>query len=405
MTILQFSNRTGIQPAIQTSHATSTQSLCIALFTYSTKPRGSVVHTLELAEALTSLGHNVCVYALSKDGSGFDRPLSCRTYLIPTQPAPADMDALIRQRIQEFVAYLIQHPPNCDIYHAQDCLSANALASLRQQNSISHFVRTVHHVEEYSSIYLQQCQDKSIRAADLCVCVSDRCQLEVQQHFCIHAPRVSNGVNPKHFLPVPNKLKAALKQRLGLYGSPIYLTVGGVEPRKNSIDLLLAFSLIKQEIPNAQLVIAGGATLFDYQSYRDRFFSLAEDLNIHLGESLILTGVLSREDLSTLYQIADAFVFPSTKEGWGLAALEAIASSLPLIASDRAPLTEFLKPDQALLIDPQSPSAIAQAMKSILQPTLANSLIEQSQSILSTYTWEASARMHLEHYQQLLFSS
>jgi glycosyltransferase-like protein len=383
----------------------SPQSLRIALFTYSTKPRGSVVHTLELAEALTSLGHGVCVYALSKDNSGFARPLSCQTYLIPTQPAAANMDALIRQRIQEFVDYLIQNPPNYDIYHAQDCLSANALATLRQQKSISYFVRTVHHVEEYSSIYLQECQDKSIRAADLCVCVSDRCQLEVQQHFHIHAPRVSNGVNLQHFLPVSNEPKASLKKHLGLYGSPIYLTVGGVEPRKNSINLLLAFSLIKQEMPNAQLVIAGGATLFDYQSYRDRFFTLAEQLEIHLGESLILPGVLTREELCALYQVADAFVFPSTKEGWGLVALEAIASRLPLIASNRPPFTEFLNPSQALLVDPQSPAAIADAMKAILQPTLANSLIEQSQSILSTYTWEVSARMHLEHYQQLLCSS
>jgi glycosyltransferase-like protein len=387
------------------SMAKSPQSLRIALFTYSTKPRGSVVHTLELAEALTSLGHDVCIYALSKDDSGFDRPLSCRTCLIPTQPAPTDMDTLIRQRIQEFVDYLIQYPPNCDIYHAQDCLSANALADLRQQKLIFHFVRTVHHIEDYSSIYLQQCQDKSIRAADLCVCVSNHCQLEVQQHFHIHAPRVSNGVNPQHFLAVPNELKDSLKQRLGLHGSPIYLTVGGVEPRKNSINLLSAFALVKQNIPNAQLVIAGGATLFDYHTYRDRFFSLAEELDIHLGESLILTGVLSREELSTLYQVANAFVFPSTKEGWGLVALEAIASGLPLIASNHPPFTEFLTPDRALLVDPQSPTAIAQAMKAILQPNLANSLIEQSQSILSTYTWEASARMHLEHYRQLLISS
>jgi glycosyltransferase-like protein len=383
----------------------SPQSLRIALFTYSTKPRGSVVHTLELAEALTSLGHDVCVYALSKDGSDFDRPLSCQTYLIPTQSTPADMDALIRQRIQEFVDYLIPNSPDYDIYHAQDCLSANALASLRQQKLISHFVRTVHHVEEYSSIYLQECQDKSIRAADLCVCVSDRCQLEVQQHFNIHAPRVSNGVNLQHFSPISNELKASFKKRLGLHSSSIYLTVGGVEPRKNSINLLLAFNLIKQEMPNAQLVIAGGATLFDYQSYRDRFFALAKELDIHLGESLILPGVLAREELCALYQVADAFVFPSTKEGWGLVALEAIASGLPLITSNYPPFTEFLNPDQALLVDPQSPSAIADAMKAILQPNLANSLIEQSQSILSTYTWEASARMHLEHYRQLLFSS
>ncbi len=377
----------------------------IALFTYSTKPRGSVVHTLELAEALTQLGHEVWVYALSKDGSGFDRPFSGHTCLIPAQPAPNEMDALIHQRIQELVDYLTKYPPNCDIYHAQDCLTANALFCLRQKQLIPHFVRTVHHIEDYSSIYLQQCQDKSIQEADLCVSVSDRVQEDVQQQYQIQAPRVINGVNSDNFGAISNESKASLKQRLGLTGTPLYLTVGGVEPRKNSINLLSAFALIKKDIPNAQLAIAGGATLFDYQTYRDEFFGLAKDLGLYPNESLIFTGVLSQEDLCCLYQLADVFVFPSLKEGWGLVILEAISSGLPIITSNHAPFTEFLTPDQALLIDPKDPNAIAQAMKEILQPTLAQALIQQSQSILVNYTWEKSAKIHLKHYQTLIYKS
>ena len=377
----------------------------IALFTYSTKPRGSVVHTLELAEALTQLGHEVWVYALSKDGSGFDRPFSGHTCLIPAQPAPNEMDALIHQRIQELVDYLTKYPPNCDIYHAQDCLTANALFCLREKQLIPHFVRTVHHIEDYSSIYLQQCQDKSIQEATLCVTVSDRVQEDVQQQYQIQAPRVINGVNSDNFGAISHESKASLKQRLGLTGTPLYLTVGGVEPRKNSINLLSAFALIKKDIPNAQLAIAGGATLFDYQTYRDEFFGLAKDLGLYPNESLIFTGVLSQEDLCCLYQLADVFVFPSLKEGWGLVILEAISSGLPIITSNHAPFTEFLTPDQALLIDPQDPNAIAQAMKEILQPTLAQALIQQSQSILVNYTWEKSAKIHLKHYQTLIYKS
>ena len=61
--------------------------LKIALFTYSTKPRGGVIHTLELAEALQAQGHQVCIYALDKDNIGFHRPLNCPGKLIPTKPA------------------------------------------------------------------------------------------------------------------------------------------------------------------------------------------------------------------------------------------------------------------------------------------------------------------------------
>jgi glycosyltransferase-like protein len=379
-------------------------SLKIALLTYSTKPRGSVIHTLELAEALHHLGHQVCIYALDKDGKGFDYPLSCDYEPIPAHPAPTEIDALIGQRIQEFVEYLKQSNQIYDCYHAQDCISANALAILRQERQIPHFVRTVHHIEDYSSSYLQQCQERSIREADLCLCVSEWWQAELQQHYQIHAARVINGINLWRFSPILSGLEHTLIQQWKLNGSPIYLTVGGIEPRKNSIRLLQAFGQVLKEYRNAQLLIAGGATLFDYQSYRDEFFALAHQLQIEIGRSLVLPGVIPDSELPALYRIADAFIFPSMKEGWGLVVLEAIASGLPVITSNQPPFTEFLSQTQALLVDPNSPDAIAQAMRSIVQSDHSISLMQQSQSVLATYTWEASAKMHLHHYHQLLTS-
>ncbi len=135
-----------------TSVLTDDRLYRIALFTYSTKPRGSVTHTLELAEALHGLGHYVCVYALDKDGKGFDYPLSCDYGAVPARSAPTDIDKLIQQRIQEFVDYLSQTQLVYDVYHAQDCISANALAKLVQQQQIPHFVRTVHHIEDYINL-------------------------------------------------------------------------------------------------------------------------------------------------------------------------------------------------------------------------------------------------------------
>jgi glycosyltransferase involved in cell wall biosynthesis len=53
-----------------------------------------------------------------------------------------------------------------------------------------------------------------------------------------------------------------------------------------------------------------------------------------IGRSLILPGVIPDRDLPALYRIADAFVFPSVKEGWGLVVLEAIAAGVPVITSN-----------------------------------------------------------------------
>ena len=372
--------------------------LRIALFTYSTKPRGSVIHALELAEALHDLGHQVCLYALSKPGDCFDYATSYQTCLIPAQPAPAEIDALIHQRIQEFVDYLSKESLDYDIYHAQDCLSANALAILRQRQQIPHFVRTIHHIEDYSSIYLQHCQDRSIREADLCFCVSEQWQQAVHQQYQIDSPRVINGVNLKRFSLTSNGIEAQLKDRLELR-QPLYLTVGGIEPRKNSLNLLEAFAQVQTETPAAQLVIAGGATLFDYQPYREQFLARLKQLN--LSQSVVITGVLSNDDLAALYRLANAFVFPSLKEGWGLVLLEAIASGLPVITSSQPPFTEFLSAQQALLVDPNYPSEIAAAMRHILQPDVAKLLTAQSQTLLQDYSWKASAQLHLQHYSRL----
>lgn len=375
----------------------------IALLTYSTKPRGSVIHTLELADALHQQGHQVCVYALDKDGKGFDRSLSCRYQAVPASAAPPDVDRLIQQRIQEFVSFLSNHlqNENNDIFHAQDCISANALTELRQRGLIHSFVRTVHHVEDYNSPYLRQCQDRSIREPDLCLCVSDYWQQQLQRQYQIHAPRVINGVNCDRFTLASSAQDIQLQQQLKITGSPVFLTVGGIEPRKNTLQLVKAFAQVHQSLPQAQLVIAGGATLFDYQSYRDEFFALVQALGLELDRSILLPGVISDENLPRLYRCANTFVFPSVKEGWGLVVLEALASGLPTIVSDHPPFTEFLTSQQALFVQPDDPNSIAQAMFKSIQPEIAPALRQNSRSVVETYSWKTSAMMHLDHYQAL----
>ena len=261
---------------------------------------------------------------------------------------------------------------------------------------------TVHHVEDYQSPYLQQCQDKSIRLPDLCLCVSDRWQQTLQSDYDISAPRVVNGVNQRRFSPTFTGQEASLKTAYGLTGSPLYLTVGGIEPRKNSICLLEAFAQVLQTQPDAQLVIAGGATLFDYRPYREQFFHTAARLGIEEGRSLVLPGVIPDQDLPGLYRCADVFCFPSVKEGWGLVVLEAIAAGLPVITANQPPFTEFLSLEQALLVAPDSITQLAAAMLEASDLTRSATLIQNSQSILLQYTWSRSAQLHIQAYEELL---
>lgn len=384
---------------------TNNKPLRIALLTYATKPRGSVVHTLELAQALQALGHEPCVFALDKDGRGFYREVSFKTVAVPANPCESDIDQLIEQRIQEFVVFFDRlfesDDTRYDIYHAQDCLSANALAILKGRQKLSCFVRTVHHIEAYKSPYLQACQEKSIYQSDRCLCVSALWQHVLEKDYNIQAHRVINGVSAR-FSAASNGTETVIAQAYGIEptAGPIYLTVGGIEPRKNSIRLLKAFSQVRKEHAAATLIIVGGATLFDYQDYRRDFMAVAaaEDLQA----ALILPGVVSDEALPAIYRLADAFVFPSVQEGWGLVVLEAIASGLPVLTANQAPFIEFLSARAAKLVDPQNIDAIAQAMRDMVKPEISSQLIEQSVSIIERYQWKKSARMHLDLYQQLV---
>lgn len=385
--------------------------LNIALLTYSTQPRGSVIHTVELAEALTSLEHFVTIFALDKNGKGFERSLASSVQPVPTHPAPSHIDQLIQQRIQEFVDFLSNHSLHYDIYHAQDCIGANALLLLRQQGIISHFIRTVHHVEDYQSSYLRNCQDKSIREPDLCFCVSDRWRSTLQSDYHIDALRVFNGVDSSRFSSQSSGREAALKDKYGIKGKPVYLTIGGIEPRKNSIRLLQAFAQVVRIYPSAQLIVAGGATVFDYQDYRQQFFTTLETLNVYLEADVILTGILSETELLDIYRCADVFVFPSLQEGWGLVLLEAIASGLPIVTSNISPFTEFLSPEIATFVNPTSVSEIAQGMLTAIADSSTTSqnkqleLEQARQELLSHHSWSRSAQIHVQHYQHLLEAS
>ena len=172
--------------------------LSIGIFTYSTKPRGSVVHAAYLAEALADEGAWVTLYALSKSGDSFYRPLRVPVVLIPAGEAPIDSDALVSQRIAEFQEGLRALGVRHDIHHAQDCLAASALLS-SERPKLYPVVRTVHHVERFDSAFLAECQRRSIASSHLVLSVSAFTAREVETNFGRNTPVIYNGVDAARF--------------------------------------------------------------------------------------------------------------------------------------------------------------------------------------------------------------
>jgi glycosyltransferase-like protein len=368
----------------------------IAMLTYSVKPRGGVVHAVEVSEALQRRGHDVELFALAREGETLYRPTRVPLNVVRHVPIDAPFDERIVAMLQTYTEGL--QLDGFDIVHAQDCLSANAALALRDAGEIDHVLRTVHHVDDFTSPSLIECQDRSILEPDHVVCVSQPWVERLRRDFNIDAGLVSNGVDPRRFRPPRDRAEREQARHLAGVDGYVVLTVGGVEPRKGSITLLEGFAKLRETVPDALLVIAGGTTLFDYRAELERFAERADQLGV--TEHVWRLGALESEELERLFRAADVFAFPSVKEGFGLAALEAIAAGLPLVASDLDVFQGFR--EGALLTPVGDSEALAHALARVRHDrSLRARLRAGGRAAVEAHTWDASAARHERVYEHI----
>jgi glycosyltransferase-like protein len=367
--------------------------LRIGIFTYATQPRGGVTHALDLADALAALGHDVVLTAPDASGNGFFRNVSCTTRIVPVAATSGGIVDFVARRIADYLAFCERDRERFDVYHAQDAISANVLATLVERGLIPHFLRTVHHLDAFAQPELRAWQDRSVVAADRCFVVSDLWRRRLLERYGRVATLVPNGVDTARFTPAPASRRAALPE------GPLFLAVGGIEERKNTIGILEAFTRVRARLPQARLAIAGGASVFDHGAYRRDFLARAEADGLRVGTEIAVLGVVSDATLVELLQAADALVFPSLAEGFGLVVLEALACGTPVVTSAIPPFTEYLTPDDALLADPHDPAAIAAAMLRALEPAVRARARRDGPAFAAAHSWSRSACAHLAAYQ------
>jgi glycosyltransferase-like protein len=374
----------------------------IAMLTYSVKPRGGVVHAVAVAEALAGRGHEVELFALARAGETLFRPTRVPLRLVRHTPVDAPFDERIQAMLEAYTEGLRPRLSGFDVIHSQDCLSANAALALRDEGVVDHVIRTVHHVDDFTSPSLVECQDRSIAAPDHVLCVSPPWVDRLAREYGVHAGLVPNGVDPRRFRPPRDRAERERARRAaGLGDRFTVLTVGGIEPRKGSITLLEGFAELRRTVPDALLLIAGGTTLFDYRHELARFAERAGELGV--TEHVRRLGALDQDEIERLFRAADAFAFPSVKEGFGLAALEAVAAGLPLVASDLDVFRGFLADGESALLTPVGDAgALARALARVAHDeALRARLRAGGAQVVARHTWAASARAHERAYERM----
>lgn len=375
--------------------------LRIAILTHSTNPRGGVVHALALGEALTALGHEAVVHAPDARAAGFFRKAQCETACVPASPFEGDTFGMVETRIADYLRYFSDHAHRrFDVFHAHDGISGNALATLRKERLINSFARTVHHVDRFEDPRVAALQARSIHGADRHFVVSEHWRRKLDRDMGIAATMVGNGVNAAFFQPERDGSESGLVRRLGLGRGPVFLSVGGVEERKNTLRILQAFSQAQTVLPGSQLVLAGGASVLDHAAYQAEF-RLALGQSRLLPGSVVLAGPIPQAEMAALYRISSALAFPSLKEGFGLAVIEAMACGIPVIASHIAPFTDYLADDDVIWCDPLSTGSIADAMVAAMRSPQRERLVQRGLAIAARHNWADTARAHLPVYRTL----
>jgi glycosyltransferase-like protein len=375
----------------------------VALVSHSTKPRGGLVHTLSLAEALHRQGFGVHLVALGDPAAGLFRPTPVPHTVLP---APTKAGTTLTDRvfaaIDTLAAGLAGLSGEFDILHAQDCIAARAAVRVRDAGAPVTVLRTVHHVDDFTTQALVDCQRLAIEEPDRVLVVSEQWRSILADSYRRAADVVPNGVDPHRFAPPPAAMVDSLRARVGAEKF-VFLSVGGVEPRKGSVHAFRALARLRQRGVDAALVVVGGHSFQDYTAYRDAALALLPELGLTLGEDVILLGTVSEAELGGWYHAADALCFPSVKEGWGLVVLEAMSAGLPVIASDLPVFAEYLADGEtALLPRVADDLALAEAMSRMAgDPSLRERLRTAGYALLPRFSWEASALRHEMIYLEL----
>jgi len=234
---------------------------------------------------------------------------------------------------------------------------------------------------------------RACASADKIIAVSQQTANDVIRFLNADPAKIQviyQGCHPMFKVKYSREQVHIVKQKYNLPDEFI-LNVGTIESRKNALLILKALTLIKERVP---LVIAGRPT-----SYKDELVQFINQNNL-TGQVRFIHNA-EFKDLPLIYQAANAFVYPSFFEGFGIPIIEAIASDIPVITSMGSCFAEAGGPD-CWYVDPNQPEALASAIQKVFtNDTEVRDRVGKSRQYISRFEPQVIAKDLMKVYQSL----
>jgi glycosyltransferase involved in cell wall biosynthesis len=248
------------------------------------------------------------------------------------------------------------------------------------------YLRYPEHLQPRIRSFYKKWMPRYLAYTDHIITVSEFSKREIIAGYNIPADKISvvyNGIT-NAYKPVSEEQKKLTRDRY-TKGRPYFVYLGAIHPRKNILTLIKAFEQFKSSHPSEhQLVLAGRASWHTEEVFKAIAVSKWKDA-IHLP------GYIATADATVLVASAEAMIYPSLYEGFGLPLVEAMACGVPVICSHVSSLPEVAG-NAALLFEPQDVGQLTQHMKSIAEEeSLRKELITLGHERSRYFSWDKAA--------------
>lgn len=247
--------------------------------------------------------------------------------------------------------------------------------------------------------YHNFCLDFSVSHATKIITPSHATKKDLISFYKIDPSKIVviyHGYNQRLYYPLKSKEQSKLDSQIShrtqdllLMRSfkPYLFFIGRIEEKKNILGLIEAYLFLRKEKGIGHKLILAGKPGYGYDKIKKKI----EGLTLQLQKDIIQLGYIPEQVASEWMRHADIFVFPSFFEGFGLPCLEAMASGIPVVASNVTSLPEVIG-KSGILVNPKKPFEIAAAISKIIhQPSLRKALISKGLVRSSLFSWRRSA--------------